>query len=495
MGQMAEGMEGEKETMIRDADLHDLDGLVDIERRSFLTERISRRSFRHLLTRGNARLLVDAEDGNIRAYSLLLFQRGTPLARLYSFAVAPEYRGLGVAKTLLAATEGAALEGGRILVRLEVRSDNEAAIRLYTRSGYRSFGSIEDYYEDHATALQNIFNPRSLVGHELGPRAWNHHVGDHGGGPLTRRRCGLRVLERPLDQLGRRPGIAQPEVMHKRCKQLRRPSARRHMPPGERFELLTDKAHLVRNKRLFDATIPDHVNNQPRDSTAQIRGELRARNERHRRMRSQPRLNAPDALRHSQLTGRELPLKRANVRNRQRDAHRSTRRHSVSGKPGHIAHLTPLRCQLKKWRTGTHDDVGHRATRRHPLQPRQHLRRGGHPTDELPQLLRNPGDHRQHPPPSLAINQTHTRQPRKRELKLPVPSRRQHQVLARRMRLYQRLRDHPPILARTPATGKTDSAQQAVSAAADRTPRLSSRALCPTDRTRHGGARRVKAHA
>ena len=111
MGQMAEGMEGEKETMIRDADLHDLDGLVDIERRSFLTERISRRSFRHLLTRGNARLLVDAEDGNIRAYSLLLFQRGTPLARLYSFAVAPEYRGLGVAKALLAAIRAANLVG------------------------------------------------------------------------------------------------------------------------------------------------------------------------------------------------------------------------------------------------------------------------------------------------------------------------------------------------------------------------------------------------
>lgn len=51
-------------------------------------------------------------------------------------------------------TETAALEGGRILVRLEVRRDNEAAIHLYTRSGYRRFGSIEDYYEDHGTALR-----------------------------------------------------------------------------------------------------------------------------------------------------------------------------------------------------------------------------------------------------------------------------------------------------------------------------------------------------
>lgn len=51
--------------MIRDADLHDLDGLVDIERRSFTTDRISRRSFHHLLTRGNARLLVDVENEKI----------------------------------------------------------------------------------------------------------------------------------------------------------------------------------------------------------------------------------------------------------------------------------------------------------------------------------------------------------------------------------------------------------------------------------------------
>ena len=49
--------------MIRHATLRDLDGLVELERRSFDADLISRRSFRHLLTRANASLVVADEDG------------------------------------------------------------------------------------------------------------------------------------------------------------------------------------------------------------------------------------------------------------------------------------------------------------------------------------------------------------------------------------------------------------------------------------------------
>ncbi len=35
-------------------------------------------------------------------------------------------------------------------LRLEVRADNSAAIRLYEANGYQRFASVEDYYEDHA---------------------------------------------------------------------------------------------------------------------------------------------------------------------------------------------------------------------------------------------------------------------------------------------------------------------------------------------------------
>ena len=78
--------------MIRHATLDDLDALVGIEDSSFDSDRMSRRSFRYLLTEGNAETLVEEENGVIRGYSMLLFNMGTSLARLYSLAVDPAYQ-------------------------------------------------------------------------------------------------------------------------------------------------------------------------------------------------------------------------------------------------------------------------------------------------------------------------------------------------------------------------------------------------------------------
>src|SRR4030066_1998667 len=105
--------------MIRTAPLNDLDALVGIENRSFVTDRLSRRSFRYLLTRGNAVTLVDEAQGVIRGYIILLFNIGTSLARMYSFAIDPPHRGRGVAKTLIAAAEATTLEHDCVSLRLE----------------------------------------------------------------------------------------------------------------------------------------------------------------------------------------------------------------------------------------------------------------------------------------------------------------------------------------------------------------------------------------
>jgi ribosomal-protein-alanine acetyltransferase len=138
--------------MIREATLTDIPDLVMLENRCFTSDRLSERSFRHLLTKGNAVLLVDAQGGQLRAYVLVLFHRNTSMARMYSFAVDPAYRGQGLAKALIAAAEHAALGRGMVSMRLEVRADNAAAIGLYQAMGYRDFAVHPDYYEDHMDA-------------------------------------------------------------------------------------------------------------------------------------------------------------------------------------------------------------------------------------------------------------------------------------------------------------------------------------------------------
>ncbi len=140
--------------MIRPATLDDLDALVAIETRCFDIDRLSRRSFRHLLTRGQAVTLVSEQDQKLSGYGMVLFNAGTSLGRLYSFAIDPGRQRQGLGHRLLEACEKNALARECVTLRLEVRPDNAAAIRLYEAHGYRRFGVLEDYYEDHVEALR-----------------------------------------------------------------------------------------------------------------------------------------------------------------------------------------------------------------------------------------------------------------------------------------------------------------------------------------------------
>jgi len=139
---------------LRPARLADIPALIRLEQASFEGDRLSRRSFRHMLTEAHASTLVEVEAGELRGYSLLLFRRRSKFARLYSFAVHESHRGKGIAKALLAASEQSARAHGCDRLGLEVRKDNEDAQRLYARAGYRLTGSRRNYYDDHMDAVR-----------------------------------------------------------------------------------------------------------------------------------------------------------------------------------------------------------------------------------------------------------------------------------------------------------------------------------------------------
>jgi ribosomal protein S18 acetylase RimI-like enzyme len=139
---------------IRAAQLDDLDALTALEKQSFVTDRLSRRSFKHWITTEHRALLIAEHAYALVAYILIIYHPGTRLARLYSIAVAEQARGLGIARRLMAAGEQASREDGRLYLRLEVSVDNNAAIRLYESLGFQQFGLYHDYYEDHRDALR-----------------------------------------------------------------------------------------------------------------------------------------------------------------------------------------------------------------------------------------------------------------------------------------------------------------------------------------------------
>ncbi|TVP81379.1 GNAT family N-acetyltransferase/peptidase C39 family protein [Thioalkalivibrio sp.] len=141
---------------IREAGVQDVDALVALEQAAFQGDRISRRQFRYLLTRGHARTLVapDPLGRGLLGYVMLLFSRGTSLARLYSVAVGDAVRGMGLGRELVHAAEEVASRNGCADLRLEVRRDNPVSLALFRGMGFREFGTIEDYYEDHMGALR-----------------------------------------------------------------------------------------------------------------------------------------------------------------------------------------------------------------------------------------------------------------------------------------------------------------------------------------------------
>lgn len=145
---------GRDAVRFREATPADVDALVALENRAFDSDRLSRRSFNWMIRRGNGWLELAEDDGGLLGYALVLFHKGTSLARLYSMAVAAHARGRGLGRQLLERAEAEAIRRGSVYMRLEARPDNRPAIALYRALGYQQFAVSDDYYEDHSDALR-----------------------------------------------------------------------------------------------------------------------------------------------------------------------------------------------------------------------------------------------------------------------------------------------------------------------------------------------------
>ncbi len=128
------------------ATIDDVKSLVELENLCFTSDRISARSFRHFITKSRAEVWVVGTP--VIAYGLVMFHRGTSLARIYSLAVAPQHRGEGLAKQLMVALESSALTHNALFIRLEVADDNHGALKLYRDLGYDPIRRLPQYYED-----------------------------------------------------------------------------------------------------------------------------------------------------------------------------------------------------------------------------------------------------------------------------------------------------------------------------------------------------------
>lgn len=133
----------------------DLDTLVALEREFFTADhQISRRGLRHFIASPKSALIVAEIGGKVAGCALVLYRRGSKLARLYTIAVGREFQRQGLARQLLSTAERNAVRKGRRIMRLEVRADDAGAIALYESFGYRLFGRRPRYYDGRIDALR-----------------------------------------------------------------------------------------------------------------------------------------------------------------------------------------------------------------------------------------------------------------------------------------------------------------------------------------------------
>ena len=133
------------ELQIRRLTYADLPQVIAIERRAFPTP-WSLAMFVLELSKPSGICLAAVEDGSIIGY--LVCSRYDTVWHLMNVAVEPKRQRQGIATTLLERLFEQADKPSEQYT-LEVRTSNDAAIRLYERFGFRAAGRRRAYYHDN----------------------------------------------------------------------------------------------------------------------------------------------------------------------------------------------------------------------------------------------------------------------------------------------------------------------------------------------------------
>lgn len=133
----------------------DLPVLTSLERTLFPDYPWSQPQFKEEIAGiGTSReFLLALKDGSVIGYAgIMVVAAGVP-ADLLTIAVLPDFRGQGIAQSMLAELESWAEKKGATEVILEVDTKNESAIRLYEFAGYKKISTRANYYALGVDAL------------------------------------------------------------------------------------------------------------------------------------------------------------------------------------------------------------------------------------------------------------------------------------------------------------------------------------------------------
>lgn len=135
----------ESATIVRALRPVDLEQVMLIERRSFSTP-WSEKTFRGLMRRPSAALMVAEVDGRVGGYLVMWFAADE--AEIGDLAVSPELRRRGIGRVLVERAVEEARSRSATGIFLEVRASNEDARRMYDDAGFLVVGTRPGYYTE-----------------------------------------------------------------------------------------------------------------------------------------------------------------------------------------------------------------------------------------------------------------------------------------------------------------------------------------------------------
>lgn len=141
----ARGAEG-----FRPATLADLDALLDLENACYPpNQAYSRAEYRYALAKGKAVNLVHDEAGALVGFVGAFYHKQWRAGHVYTVNVHPKARGQGLGLRLMEACHEELRRLGMTRCILEVNVENDAAMRLYEKAGYRRAQLLEGYYTQY----------------------------------------------------------------------------------------------------------------------------------------------------------------------------------------------------------------------------------------------------------------------------------------------------------------------------------------------------------
>lgn len=139
----------------------DLDQIARLEKESF-SDPWPKKGFEDQLEDGNSIMLAARAAGSAEISGYLCAYLVMEEMQLASVAVAPEFRGRGVAQRLVAEMIRRGTEEGATEVWLDVRESNAAARRLYQKLGFREVYRRKNYYRRPKEDALVLFRPAVL---------------------------------------------------------------------------------------------------------------------------------------------------------------------------------------------------------------------------------------------------------------------------------------------------------------------------------------------